>query len=304
MDISIIVPVLNEKDNLKLLYYEISKFIPKKYLWELLLVDDGSTDGSKEEIREICREHSNAKAIFFSKNYGHQVALTAGYDHVTGRAVITMDADLQHPPECILGMIKLWEEGGEIIFAVRSDDEHLSPFKKITSQLFYSFLKAISKIDLIMGAADFRLLDRKVVNYLCQYKERDRFLRGIISDMGFCRKVFYYKEQSRQYGASKYNLGRMFKLALAGVISFSSFPLKLCSILGFIISITSFIYVIFIIYDKFVNGAPPGMASALVGVFFIGGLQLIFIGVLGEYLMSVFKEVKARPLYCISEKIE
>jgi len=303
MDISIIVPVLNEKGNLRPLYDAIAKAVPKEYSWELFLVDDGSTDGSRDEIREICRNQSNVKAILFSKNYGHQIALTAGYDHASGRAVITMDADLQHPPECISEMIKLWQEGGEIVFAVRSDDEHLSYFKKITSQWFYSILKAISQLDLIMGAADFRLLDRKVVNYLCQYKERDRFLRGIISDMGFCRKVFYYKENSRQHGRSKYNIGRMFKLALAGVVSFSSFPLKLCSILGFIISTSSFIYVICIIYDKIVNGAPPGMASALVGVFFIGGLQLIFIGVLGEYLMSVFKEVKARPLYCISEKI-
>lgn len=303
MDISIIIPVLNEKDNLSLLYDEISKTVPKKYSWEILFVDDGSTDGSREEIRDICRKHPNGKAIFFSKNYGHQIALTAGYEHTSGHAVITMDADFQHPPEYISEMINLWENGGEVIFAVRLDEAHLTPFKKTTSRWFYTLLKAISHLDLIMGAGDFRLLDRKVVNYLCQYKEKDRFLRGIISDMGFCRKVFYYKERSRQHGVSKYDLGRMFKLALAGVVSFSSFPLKLCSMFGFMISTASIIYAIIIVYDKIAHGALPGMASVLVGVFFIGGVQLIFIGILGEYLMSVFKEVKARPLYCVSEKI-
>jgi dolichol-phosphate mannosyltransferase len=303
MDISIIIPVLNEQGNITPLYNSLLQAVPRKYSWEILLIDDGSTDGSKSEIRELCRTHSNVKALFFSKNFGHQIALSAGYDHAAGRAVITMDCDLQHPPESLPEMIRLWEEGGEIIFAVRNDEEHLPAFKKITSAWFYAILKKISHLDLIAGAADFRLLDRKVVDYLCQYKERDRFLRGIISDMGFCRKILRYNENPRQRGTSKYNMGRMFKLALAGVISFSSFPLKLCSLLGFIISIASFTYAGIIIYDKVVHGAIPGMASVLVGVFFIGGVQLIFIGILGEYLVGVFKEVKARPLYCITERI-
>ncbi len=303
VDVSIVVPVFNEGDNIRPLYEAVARAIPSRYSWEIIFVDDGSTDRSRQQIRELSGQRKNVRAVFFSKNYGHQIALTAGYDHAFGRAVITMDADLQHPPESIPEMLKLWEEGGEIVFAIREDALYQSWIKKTTSRLFYALLKAISHVDLVKNAADFRLMDRKVVDQLRLYHERDRFLRGIISDMGFCRRTMYYKESKRIHGVSKYGPVRMFRLALAGVVSFSSFPLKVCSVLGFMISVPSFIYAACIVYDKFVNGAPAGIASILVGVFFIGGVQLIFIGVLGEYLMSVFKEVKARPLYCVSEKI-
>jgi dolichol-phosphate mannosyltransferase len=302
-DISIVVPVYNEEGNISALYEQIRDVMPKKYSWELIFVDDGSGDNSRKEIRHLCETQKNISAIFFSKNYGHQIALTAGYDHAQGRAVITMDADLQHPPECLPDILQLWEEGAEIVFAIRQDSKTSSLFKQITSRWFYALLKAVSKIDLVNGAADFRLLDRKVVDHLNLYHERDRFLRGIISDMGFCRKTYYYKESPRQSGASKYRLGRMIGLAITGIVSFSGFPLKVCSTLGFMISFVSIIYAGAIVYDKMVHGASAGIASILVGVFFIGGVQLVFIGVLGEYLMRVFKEVKARPLYCVSEKL-
>lgn len=303
-DVTIVVPVNNEEGNLCLLYEALEKVMPSKYAWNVLFVDDGSTDASRQEIRGLCNAHGNVNAIFFSKNYGHQIALTAGYDHAQGGAVITMDADLQHPPESIPDLLRLWEEGAEIIFAIREPDTSISWFKQTTSRWFYAFLKAISNIDLVQGAADFRLLDKKVVDCLRLYRERDRFLRGIVSDMGFSRKIYHYKENHRLKGVSKYSLWSMIKLAISGVVSFSSFPLRLCSMLGFFISLISCIYAGMIVYDKVVHGAPVGIASILVGVFFIGGVQLAFIGILGEYLMSVFKEVKARPLYCISEKIE
>lgn len=304
MDISIIVPIYNEEENLHALHESIQKSMPPEYSWELIFIDDGSKDKSRSIIRDFCKIHKNVSAIFFSKNYGHQIALSAGYDYAKGRAVISMDADLQHPPECIADMLKLWEEGAEIIFAIRQENKNISWFKRTSSRWFYAVLKSISHIDFVEGAADFRLMDQKAVGYLRQYKERDRFLRGIVSDMGFTRCIFYYKENPRSRGKSKYDLWKMVKLAISGVVSFSSFPLKLCSMLGFIISLVSCIYAGIIIYDKIRNGAPVGIASILVGVFFIGGVQLAFIGILGEYLMSVFKEVKARPLYCVSEKIE
>ncbi|MEI6437691.1 MAG: glycosyltransferase family 2 protein [Candidatus Omnitrophota bacterium] len=302
-DVSIIVPVCNEEGNIKVLFDKISLAMPRDLSWQLLIVDDGSTDRSREEIRALCRDKKNVSAILFSKNYGHQIALSAGYDHAEGRAVITMDADLQHPPESLPAMLQLWRDGAEIVFAVRRDDGAASPLKRLTSRWFYALLKAISRIDFIPGAADFRLLDRKAVDHLKLYHERDRFLRGIIGDMGFRRAIYRYDEAPRQHGVSKYGPLQMIRLAITGIVSFSSFPLKLCSTLGFFISIASLLYAGAIIYDKLTRGAPVGIASVLVGVFFIGGVQLIFIGVLGEYLMSVFKEVKARPLYCISEKI-
>lgn len=303
VDISIVSPVYNEQGNLTPLVESILKNIPEKYSWELILVDDGSTDASTRTIRLICAQHKNVRAIFLSKNFGHQIALSAGLDAAGGRCVITLDSDLQHPPETIPQMLNAWENGAKIVLAVRDDSNNLSGFKKATSKLFYKLLKSISHLDLVDGAADFRLLDRQVADCLSQYRERDRFLRGIISDMGFQREVIAYKENLRQEGSTKYNLFKMIRLAITGVVSFSSFPLRICSIIGFIISVLSLFYAAVIIYDKFVNGAPAGIPSIMVGVFFIGGVQLIFIGILGEYLMTIFKEVKARPLYNIAERI-
>ena len=173
------VPVYNEEGNILVLYERIRNAMPRQYTWELLFIDDGSRDHSREDIRHLCRTQKNTRAIFFSKNFGHQIALSAGYDHAQGRAVITMDADLQHPPESLPDMIQLWEEGAEIVFAVRQDDESPATLKSISSSWFYVLLKVISNIDFVNGAADFRLLDQKVVDYLKLYHERDRFLRGI-----------------------------------------------------------------------------------------------------------------------------
>lgn len=304
VDISIVSPVFNEQENLLSLFNGIKKNIPAQYAWEFILVDDGSTDSSREIIRQLCFDNDNVKAVFLSKNFGHQIALSAGLDHAKGRAVITLDSDLQHPPESIPQMLRVWEGGAQIILGVREDSANLSWLKKATSWGFYALLKIITHLDLIEGAADFRLLDRKVVECLRQYRERDRFLRGIISDMGFHREVIFYKENVRSGGVVKYNLFKMIRLAITGVVSFSSFPLRVCSAIGIVISFLSLLYAAAIVYDKIVNGAPTGIASILVGVFFIGGVQLFFIGILGEYLMTIFKEVKARPLYNVAEVIK
>lgn len=303
IDISIVAPVYNEEHNLLEFYSALNRSIPPSYTWELWLIDDESTDSSPKKIKELCTEHLNVKSIFLSKNFGHQIALTAGLDHVKGRAVITMDSDLPHPPESIPTMLDKWKNGAQVVFAVRDNSKNLSWFKRTTSSCFYKLLKMISHLDLINGAADFQLLDQKVVKYLNQYHERDRFLRGIISDIGFRQEVILYSENPRHAGTSKYNLFKMMRLAITGIISFSSFPLRICSITGFFIASLSILYAGAIIYDKLINNAPTGIPSILVGVFFIGGIQLIFIGILGEYLMTIFKEVKQRPLYCIDQTI-
>lgn len=300
-DISIVTPVFNEEDNIIPLYNAVERAVPSRYSWEIIFVDDGSTDNSAEKILQLSQKHSHVKGIVFSRNYGHQIALTAGIDHAHGRAVITMDSDLQHPPESIKDLLKEWEEGCQIVLAVRQNVQEWRSFKHTASKLFYVLLKKISYVDITDGAADFRLLDKKVVKVLRKYQEKDRFLRGMINDLGFKRKIIYYQEDPRRQGVVKYNLAKMLRLGITGVISFSSFPLRVCSVAGFVISFLSILYAIVIVLDKFINGATPGIASILVGVFFIGGVQLFFIGVLGEYLMTIFREVKARPLYNIME---
>lgn len=299
--ISIISPFFNEQDNLHELYERIKNVIPAHYNWELVLVDDGSTDNSVEVVKEICRDDNRVKLIVLSRNYGHQYALTAGYDYAKGKAVVSMDSDLQHPPEVIPEMIDLWEKGENIVFCRRKNANDLGWFKRTSSSLFYLLLKKISRIDLIEGSADFRLLDKKVVSCLKQYRESHRFLRGIVSDLGFKRYILDYEEGKRQAGESKYGIYKMMKLALSGVFSFSSFPLRVSMYFGIGISLFSIIYAIWIIYYKVVYGISGGMSSVLVGIFFVGGIQLISIGILGEYLANVFVEVKKRPLYSVSE---
>lgn len=302
--ISIISPVYNEQGNLNELYGRIKSVIPRHYTWELIFIDDSSTDNSAEVIKKICKHDNRVTLIIFSRNYGHQVALTAGYDFAQGKVVISMDSDLQHPPEVIPEMLNLWEKGNDIVFARRNNGKNLGWFKRTSSNLFYLLLKKISKIDLVEGSADFRLLDQKVVHYLKQYRESYRFLRGIVSDLGFKRYILDFEEGTRQSGRSKYDLWRMMKLALSGVISFSSFPLRVSMYIGTTISLFSVIYAIWIVYYKIVYGVSGGLSSILVGIFFIGGVQLISIGMLGEYLANVFIEVKKRPLYCISEIVK
>jgi len=302
--ISVISPFYNEQDNLNELYERIKNAIPAHYNWELVLVDDGSTDNSVEVVKKICRDDNRVRLIILSKNHGHQHALTAGYDYAKGKVVVSMDSDLQHPPEVIPEMIDLWEKGENIVFCRRKKTNELGWFKRISSRIFYLLLKKISRIDLIEGSADFRLLDQKAVCCLKQYRESHRFLRGIVSDLGFKRHILDYEEEKRVAGKSKYNLYKMSKLALSGVISFSSFPLRISICFGIGISLLSIIYAIWIIYYKVVYGISGGISSVLVGIFFMGGIQLISIGILGEYLANVFVEVKKRPLYCVSEVYE
>lgn len=303
IDISIICPVYNEQANLIPLIDRLRKSIPSVFSWEILLIDDGSTDDSWMTIKTLCKNDKRLHGVHFSRNHGHQIALTAGYDLAKGRAAITMDSDLQHPPESIPQMLDLWKAGYDIIFAIRDDSKHLSWFKRSTSRLFYAVYKKITNVDIIEGAADFRLLDYKVLIYLRQYQERDRFLRGMIADMGFRRTVMVYTEPARQHGKSTYSPWKMMRLAFIGIVSFSAFPLRLLMINGLIISLVSICYALVIVWQKFFLGIPSGQASIFVGIFFIGGVQLISIGILGEYIRSIFKEVKARPLYFIQEII-
>lgn len=301
--ISIIVPVYNEEENIHEFYKRTTKVLDNlQQPYEIIFIDDGSTDSSFEKINKIYGNDKRIKIIQFSRNFGHQIALTAGIDYASGDAVIMMDADLQHPPELIPELIKKWKEGYDIVYTIREKNKNPGFLKKLTSQLFYSLLNKISKIDIPEGAADFRLLSRPVVENLRNFKERNRFIRGLISWIGYKKVAIPYIADVRFAGKSKYTFKKMLKFAISGITSFSSVPLYFSAFLGSIIAGVSFVYALHAIYAKFfTNRVVPGWTSILVSVLFLGGIQLITIGILGEYLAKIYDEVKQRPLYIVKQ---
>lgn len=299
--ISVIIPVYNEAPNIAELYARTRAVLPH---CEIIMVDDGSSDRSLLEITELTKKDHQVKLIGFSRNFGHMIALSAGLDHASGEAVIMMDADLQHPPELIPELIKRWEAGADIVNTIRKDAKEAGFLKRTTAALFYGLINKIAKINLPANSADFRLLDRGVVETLRGIKERSRFLRGLISWVGYKQEFISYQAKERFAGRTKYSFSKMFSFALDGITSFSAFPLRLATYLGLLMSFFSFLYVLYAVYVKlFTNQAIAGWTSVLVAVLLIGSVQLVFLGVIGEYLSRVFDETKERPLYIISKKI-
>lgn len=305
VDLSIILPVHNEEENLISLYERLTAILQKLNLsYEIIFVDDGSTDSSAKIITDLNQKDSKVKLLCFSRNFGHMVALSAGLDYAQGKAVITMDADLQHPPELIPKLVEKWKEGNEIVNTLRKETKGVGILKIYSAGVFYWLINKITKINLPANAADFRLLDRKVVEALKQIHERSRFLRGIISWIGYKQEFIEYEAAPRLKGKTKYSLGKMIAFALDGITSFSSFPLRLSTYFGLLVALLSFIYILYAIYIRiFTNQAIPGWTSVLVTVLFIGGVQLIFLGIIGEYLSRVYEETKQRPLYLVSKKV-
>jgi polyisoprenyl-phosphate glycosyltransferase len=301
--ISIVVPVYNERENLPLLEERLSRVLGglADYDHEILFVDDGSRDGSLEILRSMALEDARVRYVSLSRNFGHQSALKAGLERATGDCAIMMDADLQHPPEQIVGMIERWRDGFEIVNMIRRDDR-TPPFKRWTAALFYRLINAISDVQIRPGASDFRLLDRKVVDALNGLGERTLFYRGIVPWLGFRQCDIEYLPAPRAQGKSKYDLRRMMLLALDGIISSSTQPLRLATILGLAMSFLSLTYVIYAVAIKVIfSAAIPGWTSLLVGVTLLGGVQLVMLGILGEYLGKVLLEVKGRPSYLVRE---
>lgn len=304
-ELSIIIPVYNEEGSLEQLYLRLAAVLKSQNLsYEIILVDDGSKDNSLAKMAELNKKDSKIKVISFSKNFGHMIALSAGLDHASGKAAITMDADLQHPPELIPELVAKWKNGAEVVNTLRIETKGTDFFKKITAGLFYWLINKIAKINLPSNAADYRLLDAKVVETLKNIKERSRFLRGLISWVGYKQEFIPYQADQRFSGKTKYSFSRMLAFAIDGITSFSAFPLRLSTYLGMIIAFFSFLYILYAVYVRlFTDQAISGWASVLVAVLFIGGVQLIFLGIIGEYLSRVFEETKKRPLYIISKKI-
>ncbi len=300
---SIIAPCYNEEGNLSELYEQIKNTLDQtNEAWELVLINDGSQDQTGRVIRELHQQDGRVHYIDFARNFGHQIAVTAGMDHAQGDAVILIDADLQDPPELILEMIQKWKEGFEVIYAVRTDREGESWFKLVTAKLFYRIIYRITDVNIPLDTGDFRLMDRKVVDTMKAMKERHRFIRGMTSWVGFKQTGVEYIRRERFAGETKYPIRKMIKFAWDAVTGFSYFPLQLAMYLGFIIASLSSIFIIFVIIAR-LSGyhAFAGQATTLVMVLFLGGIQLISLGVIGEYLGRIYDEVKARPLYVVNE---
>ena len=300
--VSIIVPCFNEFQSLRMFYSNLIKPLPAKYNYEIIFVNDGSSDETLSEIKNICTENSSVHYISFSRNFGHQNALKAGFDLSSGDCAICLDADLQHPPALIPELLAKWEAGYESVITKRINHDSISFFKKTTSKWFYQLTNRISDVKLEDGVADFRLLDRKVIEALKGFSENHLFLRAIIQWLGFKQTTIEYKAAERAAGESKYTIRKMFSFALNGITAFSIKPLRFSIYLGTIIASLSFIYGIYaLIIYFFGNSAITGWTSILMSVLFIGGLNLLMLGIIGEYLGKLFIENKKRPNYIISE---
>lgn len=300
--ISLVVPCFNEEEGLSKFNETLLTALPEKYEYELIYVNDGSSDKTVEVIKSLAQNHPEIKYISFSRNFGHQNALKAGYDFATGHCAISLDADLQHPPAVIPELIQKWEEGFEIVNTIRLDHESISAGKKLSSGIFYKLMRRMSDVNIETGMADFRLIDRKVLNQLKLFSENYLFFRGIIPWIGFKQVNVPFRANERFAGTTKYTLKRMIKFAMTGVTSFSVKPLRLSIYLGIIIAFLAFIYAIYITYIYFFTDyAITGWTSVILSVLAVGGINLLMLGIIGEYLGKLFIENKRRPNYLISE---
>ncbi len=303
---SVVAPIFNEKENLPELYRRVKDVMEKtRKPWELLLVDDGSSDGSGEIIRALAKKDKRIRPVVFARNFGHQVAVTAGLDYARGEAVVVIDSDLQDPPELILEMAKKWQEGYEVVFAVRAEREGESWFKLWTASLFYRLIYRITDVKIPLDTGDFRLMDRKVVDVMNSMRERHRFLRGMSTWVGFKQIGVEYKRAARTAGETKYPFRKMLRLALNAVTGFSYFPLQVATFIGFFSASIAIFAMPVVIYLR-ASGSQAffGQASTLLAVLFLGGVQLISLGILGEYIGRIYDEAKGRPLYIVREAPE
>lgn len=296
--LSVVIPVFNEQENLRELYRRLIAALERiENNFEILFVDDGSRDASLEILTQLAQNDARVTVIAFARNFGHQAAISAGLDQARGEGVIVMDADLQDPPEALEQFVAQWRNGHDVVYAVREQRKE-GWFKRTSYALFYRLLQRVANIDIPLDAGDFCIMDRRVVDLLVSMPERNRFVRGIRSWVGLDQVGLKYERAARYAGETKYSYGRLMTLALDGFVSFSFAPLRISSLLGIAISILSIILAIFYAVQKITVGLnPPGFATTIVAILFLAGIQLITIGVIGEYVGRIFEEVKRRPLY-------
>ncbi|MCB9098622.1 MAG: glycosyltransferase family 2 protein [Anaerolineales bacterium] len=302
---SIVAPCWNEEETLPELYRRIAEVMEQlQECWELVLINDGSTDNTTQVMRQLHENDPRIHYVEFARNFGHQIAVTAGMDFAQGQVVILIDADLQDPPELILRMIDKWREGYHVVYAVRSERKGESWFKLFTAQLFYRLIYRITDVNIPLDTGDFRLMDRQVVDQMKAMKEHHRFIRGLTSWVGFKQTGVEYVREERFAGETKYPLRKMIKLAITAITGFSIFPLQLATFIGFATAIISAIFIIFVIIAR-LSGYQTfeGQATTLVMVLFLGSIQLISLGIIGEYLGRIYDEVRGRPLYVVNKAV-
>ena len=300
--VSIVVPSYNEQGNTKVLYEALAAvFAALPYRWEVVFVDDGSSDHTLAELQALAEEHKNVFWIELSRNFGHQSALRAGLALATGDAVVSMDGDMQHPPVFLPRLIEKWEEGYEVVYTLREEDRSLSAFKRGSSKAFYRVLNLLSSVKVEPGAADFRLLDRKVVDVLNALGESDPFLRGLVKWVGFRQVGLEYRPDARLSGVSKYSFKKMMNLALRGITSFSERPLHVALWIGGVMTAAALLYLPYVIWAVATDHAIAGWASVLTTIVFFGGVQLLMLGIIGLYIGKIFVQSKRRPEYIIRD---
>ena len=300
--VTILVPAYNEEEVLNMLYDRLKTIMDSNaaYDFEILLVNDGSKDSTLQIMQDLRKKDKRVCYLNLSRNYGKETAMIAGLDYCRGDAVIIIDADLQDPPELIPEMLKYWEEGYDDVYAKRNSRKGETWLKKFTSTMYYKVLQAFTKIEIQKDTGDFRLLDRRCVEALKSIRESQRYTKGLFSWIGYNKKEILYDRDPRAAGETKWNYKKLIDLSIDGITSFTTSPLRWSAILGIIISIAGFIYMIAIIAKTLISGVDvPGYASTMVVILFLGGMQLIFLGVIGEYLGRAFYETKGRPLYFI-----
>jgi len=301
--LSIVVPVYNEQEVIDETFRRLSSVFKEFFMRvEYIFVNDGSKDNTYFILKEIASKNPEVRVINFARNFGHQIAITAGMDYAKGDAIVIIDADLQDPPEVILEMVNKWKEGYDVVYGKRLQRDGETFFKKFTAKVFYRFLDSMTDVKLPVDVGDFRLIDRKVCDAMKCLPERSRYVRGLVSWVGFRQTSVDYHREKRFAGQTKYPLRKMLKLAGDGIFSFSYKPLKLATFIGMLVSAFSFIYLIVVLIQKFVkNDVVSGWASSIAVTLFLNGVMLIVIGIMGEYVGRIYEEVKARPLYIIGE---
>jgi polyisoprenyl-phosphate glycosyltransferase len=306
--ISVVVPLYNEENNVAPLLERIAAILerlPERPDYEIVLVNDGSTDGTLGAIRNEMRARQHIVLVNLSRNFGHQLAATAGIELASGEAIVLMDGDLQDPPELIEAFVERWRAGYDVVYAVRRTRKGESAFKLFTARLFYRIIKRLTNVAIPVDTGDFRLMSRRVVEALRKSPERHRFLRGMVSWVGYNQTGVDYDRDERHSGSTKYPLPKMLRFAVDGITSFSDIPLRFAAYFGFVVSAMAFVYAIVVIVAKLFRVNPPaytpGWASTIVAVVFLGGVQLISLGIIGEYLGRIYDQVKGRPLYLVSD---
>lgn len=303
--VSVVVPVFNEEEIIGLFYSRMTAVLNglDGLSWEIVFIDDGSHDSSFSKLSELADRDPNVKVLKFSRNFGHQIAITAGIDAASGDCVVVIDSDLQDPPEVIPAMVEQWRQGFDVVYGVRSEREGESAMKLMTASLFYRILSRLTNVQIPTNVGDFRLMSRRVVEQLKLLREKDRFVRGLVSWVGFRQTGVTYHRDARKAGVTKYPLGKMMKFAFDGITSFSTVPLKLATWTGYLSAVAAVLYLISVFVQRALGITVEGWATIMVAMLFLGSVQLICLGILGEYLGRVFNEVKPRPMYVIEERL-